>query len=56
MSMSASPTRIPPATQRWPEWSSARSWAQVFLKYLLANGAVNCVIPGTDKAEYMTDT
>ena len=33
----------------------ATSWAQFFLKYLLSNAAVNCVIPGTDKAEYMTD-
>ena len=33
----------------------AASWAQFFLKYLLSNEAVNCVIPGTDKAEYMTD-
>lgn len=41
-----------------PGWAAeigATSWAQVFLKYLLANEAVNCVIPGTDKAEYMTD-
>ncbi len=33
----------------------ATSWAQFFLKYLLSNEAVNGVIPGTDKAEYMTD-
>ncbi len=33
----------------------ATSWAQVFLKYLLSNEAVNGVIPGTDKADYMTD-
>jgi len=33
----------------------AASWAQFFLKYLLSNPAVNCVIPGTDKAEYMAD-
>ena len=41
-----------------PDWAAeigATSWAQVFLKYLLSNEAVNCVIPGTDKAEYMTD-
>ena len=41
-----------------PDWAAemgATSWAQVFLKYLLANEAVNGVIPGTDKAEYMTD-
>jgi aryl-alcohol dehydrogenase-like predicted oxidoreductase len=33
----------------------ATSWAQFFLKYLLSHPAVNCVIPGTDKAEYMND-
>lgn len=33
----------------------ATSWAQFFLKYLLSNEAINCVIPGTDKAEYMMD-
>ena len=41
-----------------PDWAAeigATSWAQVFLKYLLSNEAVNCVIPGTDKVEYMTD-
>ena len=41
-----------------PDWAAeidATSWAQVFLKYLLANEAVNGVIPGTDKPEYMTD-
>ncbi len=41
-----------------PGWAAeigATSWAQVFLKYLLANEAVNGVIPGTDKPEYMID-
>lgn len=41
-----------------PGWAAdigATSWAQVFLKYLLANPAVNGVIPGTDRAEYMAD-
>jgi aryl-alcohol dehydrogenase-like predicted oxidoreductase len=41
-----------------PEWASefgATSWAQFFLKYILAHEAVNCVIPGTDKPEYMLD-
>jgi aryl-alcohol dehydrogenase-like predicted oxidoreductase len=41
-----------------PEWAAeidATSWAQVFLKYLLSNPAINGVIPGTDRAEYMTD-
>ncbi len=41
-----------------PEWAGefdAASWGQFFLKYLLANEAVTCVIPGTDKPEYMVD-
>lgn len=41
-----------------PEWAAefgATSWAQFFLKYILANEAVTCVIPGTDKREYMLD-
>jgi aryl-alcohol dehydrogenase-like predicted oxidoreductase len=41
-----------------PDWAAefdATSWGQFFLKYLLANEAVTCVIPGSDKPEYMTD-
>jgi len=41
-----------------PVWAAefdAASWGQFFLKYLLAQEAVTCVIPGTDKPEYMTD-
>lgn len=41
-----------------PEWAAefdASTWGQFFLKYVLASEAVNCVIPGTDKPEYMTD-
>ena len=41
-----------------PEWAAefdAATWGQFFLKYLLANEAVTCVIPGSDKPEYMTD-
>lgn len=41
-----------------PTWAAdfdAASWGQFFLKYLLAQPAVTCVIPGTDKLEYMTD-
>jgi aryl-alcohol dehydrogenase-like predicted oxidoreductase len=33
----------------------ASTWAQFFLKFILANDAVTCVIPGTDKPEYMVD-
>lgn len=41
-----------------PDWAAefdATTWGQFFLKYLLANPAVNAVIPGTDKVEYMID-
>lgn len=41
-----------------PEWArefDAASWGQFFLKYLLGHPAVTCVIPGTDKPEYMLD-
>jgi aryl-alcohol dehydrogenase-like predicted oxidoreductase len=31
------------------------SWAQFALKWLLGNPAITAVIPGTDKAQYMTD-
>ena len=41
-----------------PDWAAefeAATWGQFFLKYVLANEAVNCVLPGTDKPEYMVD-
>lgn len=41
-----------------PEWAQefdATTWGQFFLKYLLASEAVNAVIPGTDRPEYMAD-
>lgn len=42
-----------------PEWAKTEldcsSWAQYFLKFLLANPAVTVVIPGTDKPEYAVD-
>jgi aryl-alcohol dehydrogenase-like predicted oxidoreductase len=41
-----------------PEWAKefdAATWGQFFLKYLLASEAVNIVIPGTDRAQYMLD-
>lgn len=41
-----------------PEWAAdidAKSWGQVFLKYLLGHPAVTCVIPGTAKPEHMRD-
>ena len=41
-----------------PEWAmefDAPTWGQFFLKYMLAHPAVNIVIPGTDRVEYMVD-
>lgn len=42
-----------------PDWAKAefdaQTWGQFFLKYLLAHEAVNAVLPGTDKPEYMID-
>jgi diketogulonate reductase-like aldo/keto reductase len=41
-----------------PEWSTefdCRSWAQFFLKWIIANPAVTCVIPATDKPRHLED-
>ena len=41
-----------------PEWASefdCTSWAQLFLKFILANQAVTCVIPGTSKVTHLLD-
>jgi aryl-alcohol dehydrogenase-like predicted oxidoreductase len=41
-----------------PAWAAefdCTSWAQFFLKYIVAHPAVTCVIPGTGNARHMTD-
>lgn len=41
-----------------PTWAGefgAKSWAQVFLKFVLANPAVTCVIPATGKVRNVVD-
>jgi diketogulonate reductase-like aldo/keto reductase len=41
-----------------PEWaaeSDCQSWAQFFLKWIIANPAVTCAIPATDKARHLED-
>lgn len=41
-----------------PEWAAefdATTWGQFFLKFILSNQAVTCVIPGTSKAKHMRD-
>ena len=41
-----------------PAWAAdydIKSWAQFFLKYLLGNSAVTCVIPGTSDVKHLID-
>ena len=41
-----------------PDWCKEieiTSWGQYFLKFILANEAVNCVIPGTSKPKHLKD-
>ena len=41
-----------------PEWAGefdCNSWGQFFLKFILSNDAVSCVIPGTSKTHHMQD-
>ena len=41
-----------------PGWAAefdCESWAQFFLKFILANPAITCVIPGTSKPHHMKD-
>jgi len=39
----------------WAEEYDIRSWAQFFLKYILSNDAVTCVIPGTSDVKHLID-
>lgn len=44
--------------RKLPDWAGdigCTSWAQILLKFILANPAVTCVIPGTGKPEHMKD-
>jgi diketogulonate reductase-like aldo/keto reductase len=44
--------------RKLPDWASdigCASWAQILLKFVLANPAVTCAIPGTGKPEHMQD-
>jgi len=41
-----------------PVWAAevdCESWAQIFLKWILAHPAVTCVIPATSKAQHLVD-
>ena len=39
----------------WTKDIDCHSWGQFFLKYLLANPAVTCAIPGTSKVKHLVD-
>jgi diketogulonate reductase-like aldo/keto reductase len=44
--------------KKLPEWAGeigCHSWGQFFLKFILSNPAVTCVIPGTSKPNHMMD-
>jgi aryl-alcohol dehydrogenase-like predicted oxidoreductase len=46
------------SSRKLPDWAGeigCTSWAQLLLKFVLANRAVTCVIPGTSKPEHMRD-
>jgi diketogulonate reductase-like aldo/keto reductase len=41
-----------------PDWAAefdCRSWAQFFLKWVVANPAITCAIPATDKPRHLED-
>ncbi len=45
-------------SRKLPDWAGeigVASWPQLLLKFVLANPAVTCVIPGTSKPEHMKD-
>ncbi|CAN5530577.1 aldo/keto reductase [soil metagenome] len=46
------------SARKLPDWAGeigCTSWAQLLLKFVLAQPAVTCVIPGTSKPEHMRD-
>ncbi len=43
------------AIPSWAKEIDAKSWAQIFLKYLIAQPAVTVVVPGTERLEYLED-
>jgi diketogulonate reductase-like aldo/keto reductase len=45
-------------TQTLPPWTAeigCRSWAQLFLKWIVAHPAVTCIIPATSRPEHLED-
>jgi diketogulonate reductase-like aldo/keto reductase len=46
------------SNRKLPDWAreiDCTSWPQILLKFVLANPAVTCIIPGTSKPEHMRD-
>lgn len=43
------------AIPAWARDIEARSWAQIFLKYLVAQPGVTVVVPGTERLEFVVD-
>jgi diketogulonate reductase-like aldo/keto reductase len=39
----------------WAAEAGCESWAQIFLKWILAHPAVTCVIPATRRPEHLVD-
>jgi len=39
----------------WTKDFDVNSWGQFFLKFILSNDAVTCVIPGTSKPNHLID-
>jgi len=45
-------------SKQLPDWAAefeCRSWAQFFLKWIVANPAITCAIPATDKPRHLED-
>jgi aryl-alcohol dehydrogenase-like predicted oxidoreductase len=43
------------ALPAWAEELDCESWAQFFLKWIVAHPAVTCVIPGTSRPEHVAE-
>src|SRR5688572_28677822 len=43
------------ALPAWAAEADCESWAQIFLKWILAHPAVTCVIPATSRPQHLTD-
>jgi len=43
------------ALPAWGQEIGCASWAQFFLKWILAHPAVTCVIPGTGRPQHLVD-